>query len=124
MNPRTTNMQKVYHLSTCDTCKRILRTLDLPNSFVKQDIKKEEITVKQLEALKELSGSYEALFSKRAKLYKERNLKDEKLTERDFKNLILEHYTFLQRPVIVNNNEIFIGNSSKTVEAAKESIKK
>lgn len=117
-------MQKVYHLSTCDTCKRILKTLDLPGSFVKQDIKKEEITVKQLEALRELSGSYEALFSKRAKLYKERNLKDEKLTERDFKNLILEHYTFLQRPVIVNNNEIFIGNSSKTVEAAKESIKK
>ena len=117
-------MQKVYHLSTCDTCKRILRTLDLPDSFVKQDIKTEEITVKQLEALRELSGSYEALFSKRAKLYKERNLKDEKLAERDYKNLILEHYTFLQRPVIVNNGEIFIGNSRKTVEAAKESIKK
>jgi arsenate reductase len=117
-------MQKVYHLSTCDTCKRILRTLELPASFVKQDIKKEEITVKQLEAMRALSGSYEALFSKRAKLYKERNLKDEKLTEKDFKNLILEHYTFLQRPVIVNNEEIFIGNSAKTVEAAKKSIKR
>lgn len=122
--PAVAIMQKVYHLSTCDTCKRILRTLDLPDSFVKQDIKTEEITVKQLEALRELSGSYEALFSKRAKLYKERNLKDEKLAERDYKNLILEHYTFLQRPVIVNNGEIFIGNSRKTVEAAIESIKK
>jgi arsenate reductase len=62
------------------------------------------------------------LFSKRAKLYKERDLKNENLTENDIKQLILEHYTFLSRPVIVNNNEIFIGNSKKTVEAAKKSI--
>ena len=116
-------MQKVYHLSTCDTCKRIIKEVDIPSSFIMQDIKKDEITVKQLEEMYTLSGSYEALFSKRAKLYKERNLKDEKLLERDFKSLILEHYTFLNRPVILNNDEIFIGNSKKTVEAAKNSIK-
>lgn len=115
-------MRKVYYLSTCDTCKRILNELDLPSNFVKQDIKAEEITVKQLDELYALSGSYEALFSRRAKLYKERNLKNEPLKERDFKNLILEHYTFLQRPIIVNNDEIFIGNSRKTVDAAKNSI--
>jgi arsenate reductase len=43
--------------------------------------------------------------------------------ERDFKSLILEHYTFLSRPVILNKEEIFIGNSKKTVQAAKNSIK-
>lgn len=117
-------MQKVYHLSTCDTCKRIIKEVEIPTSFIMQDIKKEEVTVKQLEEMHTLSGSYEALFSRRAKLYKERNLKDEKLLERDFKNLILEHYTFLNRPVIINEEEIFIGNSKKTVEAAKNSIKK
>jgi arsenate reductase-like glutaredoxin family protein len=116
-------MQKVYHLSTCDTCKRILKEIEIPSAFVKQDIKTQEITVKQLEELYALSGSYESLFSKKAKLYKERNLKDENLTERGFKNLILEHYTFLNRPVLVNNNEIFIGNSKKVVAAAKKSIK-
>ena len=116
-------MQKVYHLSTCDTCKKIIKEIEIPPSFAMQDIKKDEITVKQLDEMYALSGSYEALFSKRAKLYKERNLKDEKLLERDFKNLILEHYTFLKRPVIINNEEIFIGNSKKTVEAAKNSIK-
>lgn len=115
-------MQKVYHLSTCDTCKRIIKEIGVPASFVMQDIKKDEITVKQLDEMFALSGSYEALFSKRAKLYKGRNLKDEKLLERDFKNLILEHFTFLSRPVIINNGEIFIGNSKKTVEAAKISI--
>lgn len=115
-------MKKIYYLKTCDTCKRIMKEINLPQSFQKQDIKNEEITVKQLEELHALAGSYEALFSKRAKLYKERNLKDEVLTEKDYKNLLLEHYTFLKRPVIVNETEVFIGNSKKTVEAANTSI--
>ncbi|MDT0676447.1 arsenate reductase family protein [Autumnicola musiva] len=115
-------MKKVYYLSTCDTCKRILKELDLPSSFILQDIKKEEITEIQLEEMKQLAGSYESLFSRRARLYKERDLKNEKLTENRYKNLILEHYTFLKRPVIINNDEIFIGNSKKTVAAVKASI--
>ena len=115
-------MKKIYNLKTCSTCVRIIKALDLPSDVVFQDIKTEEITVKQLEELGKLAGSYEALFSKRAKLYKERGLKDQDLTENDFKQYILEHYTFLSRPVLVYNNQIFIGNSAKTVEAAKAFI--
>ncbi|MCM5662445.1 arsenate reductase family protein [Galbibacter mesophilus] len=115
-------MQKIYHLSTCDTCKRIINELELPSNFDSQDIKTASITETQLEEMKELSGSYESLFSKRARLYKERDLKNKNLTENDYKNLILEHYTFLKRPVIINNGEIFVGNSKKTVENAKKAI--
>ncbi|MDT0556496.1 arsenate reductase family protein [Patiriisocius hiemis] len=115
-------MNKLYHLTTCDTCKRIIKELNLPSSVEKQEIKDQEITVKQLDELKELAGSYEALFSKRAKLYKERNLKNETLSERDYKQFILEHYTFLKRPVLVYDNQIFIGNSKKVVAAAKDAI--
>lgn len=115
-------MKKIYHLSTCDTCKRILKEIEVPESFVLQDIKNESITAKQLDEMRKLAGSYEALFSKRARLYKERDLKNKDLQEDDYKELILEHYTFLKRPVIINNEEIFIGNSKKTVAAAKESI--
>jgi arsenate reductase len=115
-------MNKIYYLKTCSTCVRIIKTLNLPSTFIFQDIKEKEITVKQLEQLQKLSGSYEALFSKRAKLYKEMGLKDQNLTEKDFKHYILEHYTFLSRPVIIFNNQIFIGNSPKTVEAAKKAI--
>jgi arsenate reductase len=96
--------------------------LNLPSDFHYQDIKEQEITVKQLEALQKLAGSYEALFSKRAKLYKEMGLKDAVLTEKDFKQYILEHYTFLSRPVIIYKNCIFIGNSAKIVEAARQAI--
>lgn len=114
-------MKKIYHLSTCTTCKKILKELDA-SSYILQDIKTEHITGEQLDEMRELSGSYEALFSKRAQLYKERDLKNEKLSEDGYKNLILEHYTFLKRPVIINNDKIFIGNAKKTVEAAKRSV--
>ena len=113
-------MKKIYYLKTCDTCKKIIKSLPNTDGFVLQDIKEEPITVKQLEEMHALAGSYEKLFSKRAKLYKERGMKDMDLTENDLKHYILEHYTFLNRPVIIANNNIFVGNSPKNVAAAIE----
>jgi arsenate reductase len=101
---------------------RILKELNLSSDFELQEIKENPLTVKQVEELHKLSGSYEALFSKRAKLYKEMDLKNANLQERDYKHYILEHYTFLQRPVIVIGNYIFIGNSKKVVESAKQML--
>jgi arsenate reductase len=115
-------MKKVYYLKTCSTCNRILKELNLPSDYILQDIKSEEITVKQLEEMRTLAGSYEALFSKRSNLYKEMGLKDQTLTERDYKHYILEHYTFLSRPVIISDDTIFIGNSKSVVEASKKKI--
>ncbi|MFT5752288.1 MAG: arsenate reductase [Flavobacteriales bacterium] len=83
-----------------------------------QDIKTEAITESQLEIMKEMEGSYEALFSKRAQLYRQRGLNEQPLKETDFKNLILEHYTFLKRPVMLVGDQIFVGNSKKIVAAA------
>ncbi len=115
-------MKKIYHLSTCDTCKRILKEINPTSDFILQDIKTESISSEQLEDMKTLAGTHENLFSKRARLYKERDLKNQNLSDQDYKNLILEHYTFLKRPVIICNDQIFIGNSKKVVEAAKAAI--
>jgi arsenate reductase len=115
-------MKKIYYLSTCNTCTRIITELNLPNGFLLQDIKTEPITKGQTEAMRALTNSYEDLFSKRARLYKELGLKGKSLSEDDFKNYILEHYTFLKRPVILFNSQIFTGNSKKAVEAAKLAI--
>ena len=112
-------MKKVYYLKTCSTCVRILKELNLPSDYILQDIKTEEITVQQLEEMKNLSGSYEALFSRKAKLYKDMGLKNVSLAEMDYKHYILHHYTFLKRPVIICNDSIFIGNSKNIVQAAK-----
>lgn len=99
---------------------RILKELNPPADVQLQDIKAQPITAKQLDKLAALAGNYEALFSKRAKLYSEMGLKHANLKEADFKHYILEHYTFLKRPVIVINEHIFIGNSTKTIAAAKK----
>jgi len=115
-------MKKIYHLSTCDTNKRILKELNLSEGFIKQDIKTSPVSEKELEELFQLSGSYEALINKRARMYSERKLKNKNLTEIDYKDLLLEHYTFLKRPVLVNDGEIFIGNSKNVVALAKNAI--
>jgi arsenate reductase len=101
---------------------RILKELNLSSDFILQDIKEHPLTANQLKELHNISVSYEALFSKRAKLYKEMGLKNANLQERDFKHYILEHYTFLKRPVIVFDDLIFIGNSKKVIDEAKHCI--
>jgi len=108
-------MKKIYFLKTCDTCTRILKQLDTAN-FVLQDIKTTPITVLQLEEMYNLSKSYEILFSRRAKKYHQMDLKNQNLTEIDYKQLILDEYTFLKRPVIMDGVQIYMGSSKKTVE--------
>jgi arsenate reductase len=111
-------MKAIFYLKTCDTCRRILKQLPNTEAFELREIKSQPVTAAELEEMYRLAGSYEALFSRKATLYKERGLKDQTLSEQDYKNLILEHYTFLSRPVIVDGEDIFIGNNAKTVEAA------
>lgn len=108
-------MNKIYYLASCDTCRKIIKSLPQGIELEFQDIRQDKITVEQLEQMSELAGSYEALFSKRAQLYKERGLKNQKLTEDDYKALILEHYTFLSRPIFIIKNKIFIGNSQPNI---------
>ena len=88
-----------------------------------QEIKTEKVTASQLDEMKKMAGSYEALFSRRAIKYKEMGLKDKVLTEKDYRKLILEEYTFLKRPVVIINNKMFIGSEKKNVEALKQALK-
>jgi arsenate reductase len=108
-------MKKVYFLQTCDTCKRILKEVNTTD-FEQQEIKSNPVNVAQLEEMHNLSGSYEELFNKRAKLYKALDLKNKTLSEADYRQFILDEYTFLKRPVFRVDDEIFIGNSKKVIE--------
>jgi arsenate reductase len=114
-------MKKVYFLQTCDTCRRILKEVNT-DGFERQEIKKNNITATQLKEMYTLSGSYEALFNKRAKLYKSMDLKNQDLSETDYRQFLLDEYTFLKRPVFIIDEEIFIGNSKKVIENLKEKI--
>lgn len=109
-------MRKIYYLSTCDTCKKILEKINpVMHGFELQDIKKDKISAGQLDDMKKLASSFDALFSKRAILYKTMKLKEKILSEKEIRNLILQEYTFLKRPVIIYEEQIFIGNSPKEI---------
>mgnify|MGYP005990138649 FL=1 len=114
-------MKKVYFLQTCDTCRRILKEVNL-DGFEKQEIKANPVTVQQLEEMHMFSKSYEALFNKRAKLYKAMDLKNQDISETEYRQYLLDEYTFLKRPVFIIDDEIFIGNSKKEIEKLKIKI--
>jgi len=100
--------KKIYHLKTCDKCRRMLKEIDT-TEYELQEIKTTPITAEQLEELYEITQSYEVLFSKRAKKYTQMGLKDKKLTETDLYHLILSDYTFLKRPVKLCGQEVTVG---------------
>ena len=113
----------MYCLSTCSTCAAIIKETGVnKKGFELQDIKTEKITPGQLDEMKNMAGSYESLFSRRALKYKALGLKDKRLTETDYRRYILEEYTFLKRPVTIINKQIFIGSEKKTLEGLKKVV--
>jgi arsenate reductase (glutaredoxin) len=109
---------KIYYLSSCSTCIRILKELPSTEGMELIDIKVNSIDADTLDWLRSKIGSYEALFSKRAQKFKLLPNKGADLKENDYRKLILEEYTFLKRPYIIKNNEVVIGNSKKEIERA------
>lgn len=116
-------MKKIYHLGNCTTCQAIIKGTGVDKQCEMQDIKFEKITPGQLEEMKRMAGSYEFLFSRRAMKYKELGLKDKKLDEKDYRDFILQEYTFLKRPVVILKDKIFVGSEKKTIEALKKALK-
>ena len=120
-------MKKIYTIGHCTTSQAMFRETGMEkligSSFAFQDIKFDKITPVQMDEMKQMAGSYEALFSRRAMKYKEWKLKDKKLTEQDYRRLILDEYTFLKRPVVIMEDKIFIGSEKKTVAALSEAVK-
>ena len=109
-------MKKVYYLKTCGTNKKIMAPLDL-SDWDLREIKSSPITEEELDEMYKLAGSYEALFSRKSTQIKARELDVKLLKEKDFKKLILDHYSFLKRPVFVTDKEIFIGNEKPNLQS-------
>jgi len=115
-------MKKIYHLSNCNTCQRIISELGGLKDFEHINIKEKNISAKDLDAAAKALGGYEAVFSKRAMKYRSMGLNEMALTEKDYRAYILEEYTFLKRPVVFVGDMVFAGNSKKTVESIKAEL--
>ena len=116
-------MNKIYYLASCATCRKIIKSLPNMDRLKFHDIRQDPITADELEEMYQLAGSYEALFSKKAQLYKSLGLKNKNLQEADYKKYLLEHYTFLNRPVFLIDGKIYIGNSQPSIHAVTQVMK-
>lgn len=112
----------MYQLDSCKTCQRILTELGEQPELAIINIKERPITPTELDKMAELAGSYEALFSRRARKYRSMGLADQELSEPDYRRLILEEYTFLKRPVTVVGDQIFIGSAKASVAGTREAL--
>jgi arsenate reductase len=118
------SMKKVYYLKNCTTCKRIIKEAGIDGEFTMQDIKQDMFSANELDQMAKMAGSYEALFSKKARKYREYNLHLEQLEESDYRNYLLEDYTFLKRPTVLVDNKLFVGSQNSTVnELASHMLK-
>ena len=124
---QSSKMKKIYTIGHCTTSLDLFEQTGLDKligkKFTLQNIKFEKITPAQLDEMKKMVGTYEALFSRRAIKYKEWKLKDKKLTEEEYRQYILDEYTFLKRPVIIMDDKIFVGSEKKTVAALKKELR-
>lgn len=115
-------MKKIYYLSTCSTCQRIMKEWAVDDTFELQDIKSEKMTPAQVDQMIEMAGSAAALFSKRAMKYRAMGLHEKELSDAEMRQLIIDEYTFLKRPVLILNDQIFVGNAKKNIAAAKTAL--
>ncbi len=95
---------------------------DLITDFEKHEIKSTPMSLEQIDEMKQRSGSYEALFSRKAMKFRSMGLAERSLTEEDYRQLIGQEYTFLKRPVFLVGEDIFIGNSKKVIAALTEKL--
>lgn len=115
-------MKKVIYLSSCSTCKRMTNPLQLMN-YKFHDLKNQPIDEGTLKFLRLHVSSYDDLINKRAKKYHELDLKNKHLNETQIKDILLNEYTLLKRPIFIDGEKVFIGNSSKTQSAVLEYFK-
>jgi len=96
-------MKRIYYLSTCDTCRKILNQVNTDGVEL-INLREQNISREDLDFMKKRSKSYEALFNKRAQKLKE--------------------YTFLKRPSTILDDKIIFGNDKKAVETLLQALPK
>lgn len=108
-------MKRIYHLSTCDTCRKILSQINTEDIEL-INIREQNISKEDLDLMKKKTKSYEALFNKRAQKLKEMDESQKPQKESDYKKLILKEYTFLKRPAAIIDDHVIVGNDPKSVQ--------
>jgi len=99
-----------------------MKELGVDDTWQQREIKSVAMTEAEVDQMKEMAGSYEAIFSRRSMKYRAWKLNEVDLTENDYRKYILEEYTFLKRPVVIIDDQIFIGNTKKVISATLDRL--
>lgn len=116
-------MKHVFYLDSCSSCRRIIRDVNPGNDFVLQNLKQTPISESQVDFLASATGSYESLFNKQARKYREMELFKREISESEYKSLLLQEYTFLKRPIFVLDSNVFVCKNKDTINNLKSRLK-
>ena len=102
---------KFYWMPTCSTCKKAKSYIERHGirEYELRDIKENPLSRKEIESLAKLLGGAGELFSRRAVKYREMKLSERTLSDEEMFELMTEEYTFLQRPILVINDNAIAG---------------
>ena len=102
-------------LSSCSTCMRIIKALDIEGASYLQDVKQRMVSAEQLAYLYQNTKSYEALINKRGRVFAQLKREGTQFTEDVYKQLLETEYSCLKRPILILKSNIYLGNAKKTV---------
>lgn len=102
---------KVFHKSTCITCKKAITEIERMKMDVeKRDFFKEPFSESELKKIIKLTGKKpHELLRKRDKMYKELDLENTKKTDIQLIKLMVKHPGLILRPIVITKNKAHVG---------------
>ena len=112
-------MIQVYVYSTCSTCRKTVEALEASGvAFRVRDYLKDRFTAEELRTVLTDVGLTPAMaLSTRSRVYRQRELDAEALSDDDILNLMVEEPTLLRRPIIIKGSHVVIGYSPAKLAA-------
>lgn len=108
-------MIEAYVRSSCTSCRKTLDDLQASGKeFTSRDYFRERFSVEELKDLLERVGLAPSMvLSTRSRVYRERELDAETISDEDLLDLMVEGPTLLRRPIVTKGNQVVIGHNPR-----------
>lgn len=105
-------MIEVYVYSSCSSCRKTVEALEASGvAFRVRDYFRHRFSVAELKQVLDHMGIAPATaLSTRSRVYRERQLDAETLSDDEILNLMVEEPTLLRRPIVANGDRVVIGH--------------
>ncbi|MDH3502179.1 MAG: arsenate reductase [Nitrosopumilus sp.] len=102
---------KIYHKSTCVTCKKTITDIERMYADIeKRDFFKEPFSEIELTKIIKITGKKPMeLIRKRDKMYKELDLENNKKSDKELIKLMVKYPGLILRPIVVIKNKVHAG---------------